>query len=390
LPHLLLILSSILVPLAWLIPSFMGVETGHYMEPLLSGLAIVSAAFLLSWATELAELYVPASFALIVLALVSVLPEYAIDIHFAWTAAEKPEYIDYAVANMTGANRLLVGLGWSMLVFVLFMTRRVRAMDVDPGQRLPLGFLLIATLYSFILPIKGTISLWDSAIFLGVFVAYVWRALQSESEEAPLVGPTRWMAERCGTISRITIIVSFLVYACGVIWFSAEPFADGLISVGLGWKIDEYILVQLVAPLASEAPEFIVALLFVLKGRTSTALGALVSSKVNQWTLLVGAIPVAYSLGLGEIAALPLHARPQEELLITSAQSLFAIAILADLRFTLREAMVLFGMFALQLCLPFEGVRYAFSGVYLLLVLVLGFSSRERQRDFSRLLRLGR
>ena len=385
-----LILSSVLLPLAWLIPLFTDAQTSPAVATLLSGLAIVSAAFLLSWATELAELYVPPAFALIVLALVSVLPEYAIDIHFAWEAATKPDYIDYAVANMTGANRLLVGLGWSMLVFVLFLRTRSRSLEIDSGQRLPLGFLLIATLYSFILPIKGTISLWDSAVLFLIFAAYVRQALRSEAEEAPLVGPAGWMAERCSDRLRISIIISFLVYACCAIWCSAEPFADGLIAVGLGWNIDEYILVQMVAPIASEAPEFIVAILFVLKGRASTALGTLISSKVNQWTLLVGAIPIAYSLGSGEIVALDLHARPQEELLITSAQSLFAIAVLSDLRLTLREALVLFGLFAAQLCLPFEGVRYAFSGIYFLGVLVLGFSSRERQQDLSRLFRLGR
>lgn len=387
-PHLILIISSVLLPVAWLIPALTGADTGSYLEPLLSGAAIISAAFLLSWATDLAELYVPPAFALVVLALVSILPEYAIDIHFAWEAATNPAYEGYAVANMTGANRLLIGLGWSMLVLVMFLRTRVRSIEVDPSQRLPLGFLLIATLYSFILPIKGTLSLWDSAFLMLIFVAYVRRALRAEAKEASLVGPAAWIADRCGDGMRVATIVVFFIYACVVIWFSAEPFADALVHVGLGWNIDEYILVQMVAPIASEAPEIIVALLFVLRGRASTAVGALISSKINQWTLLVGTIPIAYSLGKGEIAALELASRPQEELLITSAQSLFAVAILADLRFTLVEAMVLFGLFAAQLMLPFEGVRYAFSGLYFLLVLVLGFSSRQRQADLSRLLRL--
>jgi len=387
-PHLILIISSVLLPVAWLIPALTGAETGSYLEPLLSGAAIISAAFLLSWATELAELYVPPAFALVVLALASVLPEYAIDIHFTWEAATNPAYEEYAVANMTGANRLLIGLGWSMLVLVMFLRTRIRSIEVDPSQRLPLGFLLIATLYSFILPIKGTLSLWDSAFLMLIFVAYVRRALRAEAKEASLVGPAGWVADRCGDGMRVAIIVVFFIYACVVIWFSAEPFADGLVDLGLGWNIDEYILVQMVAPIASETPEIMVALLFVLRGRASTAVGALISSKINQWTLLLGAIPIAYSLGKGEIAALELASRPQEELLITSAQSLFAVALLADLRFTLVEAMVLFGLFAAQLMLPFEGVRYAFSGLYFLLVLVLGFSSRQRQADLSRLLRL--
>ena len=44
----------------------------------LSGLAIVSAAFLLGWGAELSERDIPRSLALIALAVISVLPEYPI------------------------------------------------------------------------------------------------------------------------------------------------------------------------------------------------------------------------------------------------------------------------------------------------------------------------
>ena len=104
--NLIWLVAAILTPIAWLAPHLSG-HSGA-MSPLavasLSGLAIVGSAFMLSWATELAEEYVPASFALIVLALVSVLPEYAVDMHFAWMAGKDPMYREYAVANMTGAK----------------------------------------------------------------------------------------------------------------------------------------------------------------------------------------------------------------------------------------------------------------------------------------------
>jgi cation:H+ antiporter len=53
-------------------------------------------------------------------------------------------------------------------------------------------------------------------------------------------------------------------------------------------------LIQWVAPLASESPEFLIAILFALRGRGSVGIGALISSKVNQWTLLIGTPPLAF------------------------------------------------------------------------------------------------
>ena len=39
---------------------------------------------------------------------------------FAWKAGQDPEFAPYAVANMTGANRLLIGLGWPAVVFIFW------------------------------------------------------------------------------------------------------------------------------------------------------------------------------------------------------------------------------------------------------------------------------
>src|SRR6187401_319254 len=56
----------------------------HGIEALLFGLAIVGAAFILSWAAEVAQLDIAAGLALALLALIAVLPEYAVDMVLAW------------------------------------------------------------------------------------------------------------------------------------------------------------------------------------------------------------------------------------------------------------------------------------------------------------------
>ena len=55
----------------------------HPLEAFLYGLAIVGAAFMLSWAAEVAQLDISAGLAIAILALIAVLPEYAVDFVFA-------------------------------------------------------------------------------------------------------------------------------------------------------------------------------------------------------------------------------------------------------------------------------------------------------------------
>jgi cation:H+ antiporter len=149
--------------------------------------------------------------------------------------------------------------------------------------------------------------------------------------------------------------------------------------------MNEFLLVQWLAPLASESPEGMIALLFALKGKGSVGLGALISSKVNQWTLLVGALPLAYGLAagglaIGGLAPMVLDARQKEELLLTSAQSLFAVVVISDFRFALWEAMMLLILFTAQLLMPQENIRYIFCGLYLAAAVILLIMSRTRRQ----------
>ena len=138
------------------------------------------------------------------------------------------------------------------------------------------------------------------------------------------------------------------VFAAFAIVVCAEPFAHALVETGKDYGISEFFLVQWLAPLASEAPEFIVAALFAWRLNTNSALGALVSSKVNQWTLLVGSLPIVFAIASRSLHGLPIAGVQREELLLTAAQSMFAVALLVNLRLSLFEAGWIFGLFWAQ------------------------------------------
>ena len=373
---------GVLLPVPWVVAqAFDGLGLPFEMISLLAGSAILGAAFMLSWSCEVAERDIPQSLALLVLALVGVLPEYAIDLHFAWMAGQDPVYAGYAVANMTGANRLLIGFGWAAVVLAACWKGKTQELTVHPRQRLELRFLVWATLYSFVIPLSGSIDLLDAIVLLGLFVAYVRAAMKGEHEEVELFGPARLIDIEFNDLGRRVWAIGLFLFAAAAIFLSAEPFAESLVHLGHNYDVDQFLLVQWVAPLASESPEFVVAVLFALKLRGSVGIGALMSSKVSQWTLLVGAIPITYAISLGAPRGLPLDGRQVEELLLTSAQSLLAAIMLSDLRFSRKEALALAALFAGQLFFPSTTARWWFFGVYLLASVGLLTVGPKRQRD---------
>ncbi len=375
--------GAALLPVPWMVASNLeGLGLSPESSASLAGLAILGAAFLLSWATELAERDIPQALAILFLALVSVLPEYAVDLHFAWTAGKDLSYAPYAVANMTGANRLLIGLGWAAVVLIACLRSRRSELVIDRRQRLEIRFLVWSTIYSFVIPLNGAIDLVDAAALFAIFGFYAVSAMRTESEEVELVGPAQLIEREFGDRGRRLWVVTLFVFAAYGILIAAEPFADGLVEIGRTRKIDEFLLVQWVAPLASESPEFVIAILFALRLRGSIGIGALISSKVNQWTLLVGAIPIAFSLSAESLHGLPLDERQTEELILTSAQSFLAAVVIADLRFSRTEALGLAALFLGQFLFTSTQVRWFFTGAYVALAVALlaaGGPSRRHQ-----------
>ena len=361
-----------------------------------SDLAIIGSAFLLSWASEVAEIDIPKALAISVLAMVAVLPEYAIDVYLAWTAAYVPENVNLATANMTGANRLLIGIGWSLVV-VLFWVQDPQEDTVHRLRVFPaLAILLLATIYAFTIVLRGQLHLADTFVLGALFCAYVWTNFKSEVVEVELVGPSALIGALPTAQRRAAVGVLFVI-AAGTIVLMAEPFVESLKDTGQSLGLSEFLLIQWIAPLASEAPEMLLASIFVLKGRGQDGIGILVSSKVNQWTLLVATLPAAYNISwidyksVWEVVGLAMNNQQRIEVFLTAAQSLFAIVLILKLSISLRGAIALFMLFTAQLVfqliaelfapLAFLGsneARLAFAALYV--ALSVGVLAVDRER----------
>jgi cation:H+ antiporter len=344
-------------------------ELGPPVEALIFGVAVIGASFILSWAAEVAQLDISAGLAIAVLALIAVLPEYAVSFVFAWeggqAVAASPDGsctlpngnnpCSFVLANMTGANRLLIGIGWPMVVLIAWFRLRRRGTPVS-GIELPRSsavevvFLLLATLYSLSLPFKRTITLVDMIVLVAIFIAYTVRISKAPAEEPHLIGPAAWIGTFSTKARRATVGGLFL-FSAVVILLSAEHFAEGLVETGTDLGINSFFLVQWLAPLASEAPELLVAGLYAYRLFITNGLTTLISSKVNQWTLLIGTLPLVFAIASGSLHGLPVDGHQSAELLLTAAQSLFAVAILLNLHMSVVEALMLLGLFIAQFAL---------------------------------------
>ena len=401
--------------------SYLGLaELFHFGHPELApallaltyGVAVIGAAFVLAWAAEAAQLDVSASLAIGVLALIAVLPEYAVGFVFAWKggndveqyggSCKPPGYegasnCSLVLANMTGANRLLIGIGWSLIVFIAYWQWRRRGerhegVAMERSKAVELAYLSLACAYCLTLPLKRTVTLVDAVILVSIFVAYTLRISKAPQTHPDLLGPAAWVGGM-GKVGRRASVLSMFAVAGVVILLVAEHFAESLVATGAEMGVSEFLLVQWLAPLASEAPELLVVALYAWRLKTSEALTAVVSSKINQWTLLVGTLPLVFAIASGSLHGLPVETAQREEILLTAAQTVFAVAILVNLCIDLREAFALFGLFWAQFILgavvppSSKGIELlVLSAVYILLGVWL---LARRHTDFRHLLRDG-
>jgi cation:H+ antiporter len=260
-----------------------------------------------------------------------------------------------------------------MVLLIVWLRTRQRSVTLEPNNGLALIALLAATAYAFILPFKGNLSLIDFVVLAVIFALYVWRLTKLPAEEPHLVGPAQTIGA-LPTGQRRAVTALLAVAAAAVVLFVAKPFATALVATGTELGVDEFLLVQWLAPLASEAPEFVVVAIFAWRAAGEAALGTVVSSKVNQWTLLVGMLPLVYAIASRAVVPLPLDARQEQEILLTAAQSLFAVSLLLDRRLSLTGAGILFALFAVQFV--WQDLRVELSIVYVILAVVTVFISR--------------
>jgi cation:H+ antiporter len=180
---------------------------------------------------------------------------------------------------------------------------------------------------------------------------------------------------------RIAIITGLFLFGGILIYASAEPFLASLLALSAAAGIPAFVFIQWVAPVVSEFPEMASTFYWARTvDRAPMALMNMVSSNINQWTLLAAMLPIVFSMSRGELSPIPLDGQQELELLLTLGQSLLSALFLLDMRFTWWEAAGLFVLWLLQFAFT-TTVHDAVTAAYFIwaAVEIVRLAARRRQ-----------
>lgn len=318
--------------------------------------AILFAAVVIAWGAEAAQFFMAQGFALAILALLQTLPEFAVEAVLAWH-----QQVAFLFANLTGALRLLTGLGWPMIYFAAATVHRKRTgkalgcIRLHGHHSVEVMTLMLPLIYMSVVAAKGSLTVWDGVVLIGIYAAYLFvlGKLPPEDEEGidELEAIPRAIVQSPRP-RRIALIGLCFVVGGGLIYLTAEPFLLSLMALAAAVGIPSFVFIQWVAPFVSEFPEMASTFYFA---RTVTkapmALMNMVSSNINQWTLLAAMLPMLYSFSRGSVSPLVMDERQKLEILMTLGQALVGWLFLVNMELAWWEATVLFVLWVTQFAL---------------------------------------
>ncbi|HEV8266467.1 MAG TPA: hypothetical protein VGQ06_16080 [Gemmatimonadales bacterium] len=350
--------------------------------------SILLSAFLVAWGAEAAQFLISQGLALAILAWLQTLPEFAVEAVIAWEAGKDPERAHLAIANLTGAIRLLLGLGWPMIYFVFAFfgrhgtDRRLPAIKLHREHAVEVVGLVPPLLYFIVIVLKQSLSWLDAVVLLALYVAYLLVLLRNpphnveELADAPRV--SQWAYRQRGwrrqaAIGGLFAVGGYLLYA------TAHPFLESMLAVAAVFGVSQFVLVQWVAPFLSEFPEKVSAFFWAKRvTHAPMALMNMVSSNINQWTVLAAMIPLVYGYShyhhTGTWAAFHFDAEQRLEIVLTLLQTGLGLAVLANMEFDWLDATALFVLWALQFFVPHLRQEVAIAYAVWIVVLGIGYA----------------
>jgi cation:H+ antiporter len=342
--------------------------------------SILLSAFVIAWGAEAAQFLISQGLALAILAWLQTMPEFAVEAVIAWQAGKDPSKTHLAIANFTGSLRLLVGLGWPMIYFVAAASRRkMIAIRLDDEHSVEIFGLFLPIAYFTFIWWKGTLTLWDAFPLIACYVAYLWvlwKIPPRESSEEAL--------DDLGYIPRKTLslrplqrnIAIWMLFIVGgvILYFSAHPFLNSMLALAGAFGVSTFVFVQWVAPFLSEFPEKLSAFYWARKVSTANvALMNMVSSNINQWSILSAMIPILFVISAGKLQPLTFDHFQRQEILLTILQSFLGFLLLLNLELKMHEAAILFVFWFVQFVIPSwrEAMIYVYLGWCLIEIVLL-------------------
>ena len=308
--------------------------------------SVLFSAFLVAWGAEAAQFLVSQGLALAMLAWLQTLPEFAVEAVIAWEAGKDPAKVHLAIANFTGSIRLLVGLGWPLVYFVAaFFARRTGkrktwiAIEFDDEHAIEVMGLLPPLAWFAVIWWKGTLGLLGR----GDPRSSATSRTSPRSCASPRAKATSRRSKTCPRVSKWALAPGARAARLGhrrdlrrraalILVVSAHAFVESMLALAVAAGVAPFVFVQWVAPFLSEFPEKLSAFNWARQiTKAPMAVMNLVSSTINQWSILSALIPVIYSISKGSPSAIVFDEHQRVEILLTLLQSFLGWLLLVNL-----------------------------------------------------------
>ena len=360
--------------------------------------SILGSAFLVAWAAEAAQFLISQGLALAILAWLQTLPEFAVEAVIAWEAGRDAERAHLAIANLTGAIRLLLGLGWPMIYAVFATAGRHKAVgaqhaapllpaiQLEREHAVEIVGLVPPLLYFIVILVKQSLTWVDALVLCALYLAYLWVLLRNPAhqmeqlEYAPAV--SRWAVRQRGW-RRTAAIGGLFAAGGGLLYASAHPFLESMLALAGLLGVSQFVLVQWVAPFLSEFPEKVSAFYWARRvTHAPMALMNMVSSNINQWTVLAAMIPLVYGYSSlrhhGVWMDFHFDAAQRLEILLTLLQTALGMMLLANMEFDWLDASIIFVLWLAQFLHPDWRGQVAVAYGLWMVILGIGFVVRGK------------
>jgi cation:H+ antiporter len=364
------LLLLLVVPLAEVPPSTL----------LWAGPAILIAAIAIAWAAESAQFFIAQGFALAILAWLQTLPEFAVEAVLAWH-----QQVQFLLANLTGALRLLTGFGWPVIYFTAAMVRRrrggppLKVIQLEEHHAVEVLGLAAPLLYVGVIAWKASLTIYDGAVLILLYSAYLLILSRMPPEDPETIEDLEAIPRRIVTaprMPRIAIITGLFLFGGMLIYVAAEPFLASLLALSAAVGIPAFVFIQWVAPVVSEFPEMASTFYWARSvDRAPMALMNMVSSNINQWTLLTAMLPIVLSISAGTPTPILFDEEQRTELLLTLGQAVVGMIFLMNMRLTWYEAAIMFVFFWIPFvhtswAKPVAGLYFGWAAVEMVRMLV--------------------
>lgn len=325
--------------------------------------SILISAFVIAWGAEAAQFLISQGLALAILAWLQTLPEFAVEAVIAWNAGKDVSQTHLVIANFTGSLRLLVGLGWPMVYFVAAIFgwkkhKRFINIDLEEEHSVEIFGLLLPILYFTFIWWKGSLTVWDAiplSLSYFIYLWVLWKIPPREAEEETLedVGAIPRTIVGMRPVPRATAIFALFIGGGVLLYFAAHPFLESMLAIAASLGVPTFVFVQWVAPFLSEFPEKLSAFYWARKVSTAnTALMNMVSSNINQWSILTAMIPIIFVISAGHMQPIVFDEMQRHEIILTILQSFLGFLLLLNLELKLHEAVILFVFWFVQFVVP--------------------------------------